>query len=157
MTKPKPLTDWQLTLPTALPRHIRRNIADGDGGCWLWTRSRSRDGYGWASLDNRTHQAHRLVFRLLRGDPGEQLDHTCRVRHCVNPAHLEPVTPRENLLRSPITEAGRIACLKCGGAFSQYHGQRRCLDCLRDYRQRADVRERNRAQCKAWHEARRVA
>jgi hypothetical protein len=33
---------------------------------------------------------------------GLQLDHLCRVRCCVNPNHLEPVTAKENTLRSPI-------------------------------------------------------
>jgi len=122
----------------ALPAHIVRNIeVDGDG-CWLWTRSRSRDGYGWASLHDKTHQAHRLVYRLLVGEPptGMILDHICRVRHCVNPSHLEPVTPRENIKRSPITPAGAERCLRCDGEFSMIgitKPQRRCKPCYREW------------------------
>ena len=135
MTAPKPLTGWQLdTLPESLPRHVRRNIVAGGGGCWLWTRSTSPDGYGWASLDDRTHQAHRLVYRLVIGEPpeGTHLDHLCRVRHCVNPAHLEPVTPGENLRRSPLTPAGMTTCAK-GHELEPLRGQRRCPVCLADY------------------------
>ena len=74
-----------------LPPHIKSGICeDPDTGCWLWLKSRSRDGYGWTSLGDKTYQAHRLVYRLLAGEPpeGTVLDHLCRVRHCVNPAHL---------------------------------------------------------------------
>jgi hypothetical protein len=102
MSRPKPRSLWQqVNLPAALPLHIARNIGPGDGGCWLWTRSKSPDGYGWASYKGRTCQAHRLVYRLLVGEPSAGLvtDHLCRVRHCVNPAHMEMVTPIENLRR----------------------------------------------------------
>jgi hypothetical protein len=133
-----PLTEWQTTAtPAVLPHHVRRNIVEGNDGCWLWTRSRSRDGYGWASLHNRTHQAHRLIFEIVSGPvpDGLILDHTCRVRHCVNPAHLEPVTPGENLRRSPLTPAGMERCAK-GHEFSQWYRQRRCLICFAEYKQR---------------------
>lgn len=138
MTKPKPLTPWQAeNTPASLPLHIRRNIAAGDSECWLWTKSKSLDGYGWASLDNRTHQAHRLIYTLVNGEPprGAVLDHLCRVRHCVNPQHLEPVTPRENLRRGN-TSTGWERCKRCGGEFSAWYGQRRCLKCFAAYKQR---------------------
>lgn len=124
----------QAALPATLPAHIRRNIELDPSGCWLWTRSRSSDGYGWASLANRTHQAHRLVFTLLRGEPpaGTVLDHLCRVRHCVNPDHLEPVTNRENLARSMETTTGMEVC-KLGHPLSPMKWQRRCPTCLAAY------------------------
>ena len=136
MTAPKPLTEWQATnTPVELPRHVRRNIGPGAGGCWLWLRSKSPDGYGWASLGNRTYTAHRLVYRLTGHaiPEGLVLDHLCRVRHCVNPAHLEPVTNRENLARGD-TPTGWKQCRKCGGPFSRWHSQRRCMRCLDRYR-----------------------
>lgn len=118
-----------------LPRHIQAAIREDESGCWIWLRSRSRDGYGWASLHTKTHQAHRLVYRLLVGEPaaGQVLDHLCRVRHCVNPAHLQEVTPRENLARSELTPAGMRCCAKCGSSFIRIRGQRRCPGCLAAY------------------------
>ncbi|KDE14235.1 HNH endonuclease signature motif containing protein [Rhodococcus aetherivorans] len=117
-----------------LPKHIIASIEVAPSGCWIWTKSRSRDGYGWASLNSKTHQAHRLVYRLIVGDPpeGSVLDHTCRVRHCVNPAHLEPVSPRENLNRSTLTPTGMRTCVK-GHELAVIRGQRRCPTCSADY------------------------
>lgn len=139
MTPRIPANEWQAAnIPEELPLHIRRNIDPGEGGCWLWRRCRSRDGYGWASLHNKTYQAHRIVYVLLQGDPpsGTVLDHLCRVRHCVNPTHLEAVTPRENLARSELTPAGMKQCRK-GHELSPYHGQRRCLTCKTEYERSA--------------------
>lgn len=135
MTPRKPLTVWQSeTLPDSLPVHIRRNIGPGEGDCWLWTRSRNRHGYGWASLHNKTHEAHRLIYLLAKGEipAGYVVDHLCRVRHCVNPDHLEAVTPKENLRRSELTPAGAKTCVK-GHTLELWSGQRRCLTCRRDY------------------------
>lgn len=67
-------------------------------GCWLWIGARGGGGYGHISVDGRLEKAHRVSYQLHGGviPHGLQLDHLCRVRHCVNPAHLEPVTNREN-------------------------------------------------------------
>lgn len=76
--------------------------------CWLWTMRPAGEGYGQIKLESgRRQQAHRFAYELLVGPipEGLQLDHLCRVRHCVNPAHLEPVTSRENVHRSPIAPA----------------------------------------------------
>lgn len=129
----------EFTVPgvPALPVHIRRAIKVGPSGCWEWQRSKSDDGYGWASLNNRTYQAHRLVYRLLAGEipEGLVLDHLCRRRHCVNPEHLEPVTTAENLRRSTLTPSGMNTCVK-GHDFVTIRGQRRCPQCLADYEER---------------------
>jgi hypothetical protein len=80
-------------------------VADG---CWLWTGSLSPTGYGERIRRSGNRQApHRVVYELMVGPIPEGLviDHLCRVRNCVNPAHLEPVTQRENTMRSPIAPA----------------------------------------------------
>jgi hypothetical protein len=66
-------------------------------GCWLWQGYLNADGYG--SLGHRA--AHRLYYERHVGaiPPGLTLDHTCGVRSCVNPDHLEPVTQGENVRR----------------------------------------------------------
>jgi hypothetical protein len=83
---------------------------NGEGGCWLWTGCQNGTGYG--RFDKSV--AHRFSYQLLVGPvpDGLDLDHLCRVRHCVNPDHLEPVTRSENLrrgiLHGPI-DGGRAA------------------------------------------------
>lgn len=73
--------------------------------CWLWTGYIGPLGYGRFYMDSRTLQAHRASFILSgRQIPhGLDLDHLCRVRSCVRPDHLEPVTRGENSRRSPFT------------------------------------------------------
>ena len=71
-------------------------------GCWIWDSDwNSGNGYGKVKHQGKAHMAHRLVYSFLRGEiPDDHvLDHLCRVRRCVNPDHLEPVTVRENTLR----------------------------------------------------------
>lgn len=72
-----------------------------DGGCWLWEAGTDRGGYGRFEGDGHEVAAHRWSYEDAVGPivPGLDLDHLCRVRRCVNPAHLEPVTRQVNLLR----------------------------------------------------------
>lgn len=73
-------------------------------GCWIWKASLSRDGYGYIGFGGRVQKAHRVVYEFYKGEipEGLEIDHLCRVRCCVNPDHLEPVTHRENMRRSPV-------------------------------------------------------
>lgn len=78
------------------------------GPCWRWLAYVGKHGYGLFRLDNQMRLAHRVVYELLVGPipAGLELDHLCRVRSCVNPKHLEPVTRSENILRSPLRASG---------------------------------------------------
>lgn len=77
----------------------------GPRECWFWSAAGSitDNGYGRVSRPDRhgNWMAHRVAYELVIGriPDGLTLDHLCRVRHCVNPLHLEPVTSRENVLR----------------------------------------------------------
>jgi hypothetical protein len=71
--------------------------------CWLWTRSINiQTGYGQFSHHSRLVSAHRYSYELVKGEipKGLELDHLCRIRHCVNPSHLEAVTRSVNMLRA---------------------------------------------------------
>jgi hypothetical protein len=69
--------------------------------CWIWQLALSDDGYGQVSIDGRNLQAHRFYYeqRFSPIPDGLLLDHLCRVRCCVNPDHVEPVTTLENTRR----------------------------------------------------------
>jgi hypothetical protein len=70
-------------------------------GCWLWTAAIKDDGYGVFGLGRSGFGAHVVAYRWFVGaiPDGLQVDHLCRHRRCVNPAHLEAVTRIENVKR----------------------------------------------------------
>lgn len=70
--------------------------------CWLWQGALTHDGYGVFRANNRRTGAHRFAYEFEHGPipEGYQVDHTCRVRHCVNPEHLEAVPVGENTHRA---------------------------------------------------------
>lgn len=115
MTAPMPLTPEQQTLPTVLPRHLRRRIQITETGCWIATGSASHGPYQSVSINNCSVLVHRFVYEVLVGPipAGLTIDHLCRVKWCCNPAHLEPVTIRVNVLRSDGTSAVNARRTRC--------------------------------------------
>ena len=116
--------------------------------CWLWTGYK-KQGYGHFDVKRKHIRAHRLVYEALvkKVPEGLQLDHLCRVRHCVNPRHLEPVTQKVNILRGMGTGAinARKTHCKRGHPFlgknlrvvigEKQGGDRVCRECV-NFRQR---------------------
>ena len=116
-------------------------VKESDGQCWRWTGSTS-NGYGYVFNLGRLHPAHRVSYLVFSGhfDQDLQIDHLCRVRCCVNPSHLEAVTQKENIRRSPasIANSSKTHCLK-GHPYSGENlvtpksGQRSCRICKNEY------------------------
>jgi hypothetical protein len=106
-------------------------------GHWLWIAGRHANGYGGIKVNGRYLKAHRVVYELLVGPipDGLELDHLCRVRFCVNPSHLEPVTHLENVRRSPIGNGAKTHCPQ-GHLYDEANtyrrrGRRECRTCHR--------------------------
>ena len=86
----------------------RVDKSGGFDACWPWTGyTRKNNGYGNFGVNGITYYTHRLAYELINGSipEGLTIDHLCRRRDCVNPAHLEAVTLRTNILRSPTSAA----------------------------------------------------
>lgn len=134
-------------------------MPEPNSGCWLWTGALYFNGYGAFGIEGRkVRRAHRLAYEALRGPipEGLHLDHKCRVRCCVNPDHLEPVTQAENNRRSAAV-AGNSKKTNCprGHPYSPENtdvlrsGSRACLACRR--LRQEEHREEHRQYMKEYH------
>lgn len=141
-----------------LPARFWRKVQPcATSGCWLWTGFVNAGGYGQFAVADapgrwRHVYAHRAAYEALVTaiDAGLQIDHLCRVRGCVNPAHLEAVTQRENLLRGDgiSAELARRTHCKRGHELTADNvyakaGFRRCRTCVSENNRRA-YQERTR-------------
>jgi hypothetical protein len=123
----------------------------GPDACWPWLGYRHKNYGQWRAFErDRNRYSYRVAYEYLVGrvPDGLVLDHLCRNPPCCNPRHLEPVTPRENVMRgnpSPITlNAAKTACSR-GHAFTPENtyvsrGGRYCRTC----RRLNDIRRRER-------------
>lgn len=141
-------------------RFLRLVSEEPNSGCWLWLGCTDPKGYGHFRLNGSICKAHRVAYELFVGPIpfGLQLDHLCRVKGCVNPAHLEAVTNSENQRRTrgrrPLwglaaIEAKRTHCPQ-GHPYSEsntyrWRRQRRCRECNRLQAQKQ--RRKGKATC----------
>lgn len=123
--------------------------------CWLWKMSTTKAGYGqigWHDGKTVTALAHRVAYELSVGPipEGLVLDHLCRTPRCCNPAHLEAVTQRENIMRgtSPVARLVGATHCKNGHEWNEQNtwvrreGTRECRACRRDALRRFAARKR---------------
>lgn len=149
-------TDFVSSLKSAEVRFFNKVPAVSPDDCWVWSGSRTSGGYGVFHADGH-HLAHRWVYEFMVAPipVGLHLDHLCGTRACVNPYHLDPVTPRVNAARAgggQASGAKRRSASEChrGHAFDKDNtvwqgGLRRCRKCanersrLRMARKRAEA------------------
>ncbi len=121
----------------ALERFEKLMTPEPMSGCWIWLGGIDGNGYGhFLREEGRLTLAHRWSYEYFIGPipAGLQIDHLCRVRPCVNPRHLEPVTPLINTRRGG--PATKTHCRR-GHEFTKdntaYYrpGRRTCRECTR--------------------------
>lgn len=119
---------------TAVERFWTKIQRDADG-CWLWTANINNGGYGTFHNGDRDVKAHRYAYELMVGPIPEGLviDHLCRVRRCVNPGHLDPVTAEENVRRGEGPTAVNARKARCHRGhpldYVDSQGARQCSTC----------------------------
>ena len=136
----------------AKKRFFDKVIVDPETGCWTWTAARVWNGYGQFWLDGKMHRAHRVCYELIKGKipEGLELDHTCRNRGCVNPAHLEATTHRENLRRGVSANRAKTHCpkghpLSGDNLYVDPDGKRECRTCRAEHRRRYRAKKKKSA------------
>jgi Flp pilus assembly pilin Flp len=153
----------------------RRNTAlldrwiDKQDDHWFWRGNLKTAGYGRIRLNGVKVLAHRAVYEAYVGPipAGLTIDHLCRVRACVNPAHLEPVSMKVNVLRGvgAAAQHARQTHCKRGHPLVGEHvylnaqGHRRCRTCQLEmhaerYRTDPEFRAHKIAVTRAWTKAR---
>jgi hypothetical protein len=127
-----------------LARFHSRYVRGEPDECWIWLGAPNRGGYGIIVQRGRKMRAHRLALILKLGrdlGPGKVPNHMCQNPPCVNPAHLQESTQRENTLHGNSFASENLTRTHCpqGHELTEANcppsmwalGRRTCLTCAR--------------------------
>jgi len=130
-----------------IQRFVKKYDVDELSGCWVWNTRTTPNGYAKFRTKGKDKQAHRWAYEFYIGPipEGMQLDHLCRVRNCVSPYHLEPVTQQENILRGEgvaAVNAKKTHCLNgheftVDSVYQRNDNKRNCIQCARGRKRKA--------------------
>ena len=125
-----------------LPEYIS---PEPNTGCWICTSRNNQHGYARVALNGKLIAAHRLSYELAHGkiQRGLEIDHLCRISCCVNPDHLEAVSPYENKRRAAVAKeiANGFLCPSghlrtSDNIYTRPNGARMCRKCRYENKQR---------------------
>jgi HNH endonuclease len=131
---------------------MSKYIVAGDSGCWLWTGRTNGKDYAQTTVGSKKAYVYRVLYVYLKGSfpQGTEVDHLCRVRRCVNPAHIEPVTHQENMKRGKTISALNLQKSTCpqGHAYSgtNSRGDRICHPCYAEAARAYRLRKKTKCQ-----------
>lgn len=126
----------------ASPRWAAKMRVDEVTGCHVWIGAKRGRGYGQIKMGGKDCSPHRIAVVAATGQDiaaGLTVDHLCRNRACVNPAHLEVVTMRTNALRGISPAAANAIKTHCTNGHALVEGNlvlaaltyggRQCMTC----------------------------
>jgi len=133
-------------MPKKYKNHSERLLSKvevDDNGCWLWTGSKNKKGYGQVFYNSKLIKAHRFSYEVFK-EPipkGMHVCHSCDIPSCINPDHLWVGTAKDNMIdmgkkgRTVNQNTNKTHC-KQGHEFSPentyYYSQgRQCRICQR--------------------------
>lgn len=123
---------------TALPETFARKVREST--CQVWVGATNSQGYGVCIVNGHQELAHRVAYEAEYGPipDGHVLDHLCRVRNCVRPEHLEPVTTAENTRRGRSAKGLQVGdtcqnghVIAEGRLYVKKSGATECMECRR--------------------------
>lgn len=105
--------------------------------CWIYRKKPTDRGYAQMTMEDGSQPGAHHVGAI---PSGLTIDHLCKVRRCVNPAHLEPVTRGENVLRGDTITAANARKTHCprgheyddANTYVCKRGLRSCRTCARE-------------------------
>lgn len=128
----------QRTVVTALPDTFARKVRQST--CLVWVGATNSQGYGVATINGHPELAHRVAYEVEYGPipDGYVVDHLCRVRNCIKPEHLEPVTTEENTRRGRSAKGLQVGdtcqnehVITEGRLYTKRSGATECMECRR--------------------------